>query len=308
MPLITRLWAYLQPRISSGGIVLQALWLFAAFFAYLFAIFPAVGYEIVQRLDRGHRLSIPATWTAGVVLGFVLLAVVSAGTGGGRSRGLTDVAAGPTQAVATQLATLTPTSAPLATVQATAGPTLVPTVAPTAEPTLEPTPSPTPAPTFASFGDGIYAVGSEIAPGTYRLREPASFCYWSRLKGFGGTSDEIIANDVVSDAFAVVTIGTNDVGFESNDCGEWTKDLSPVTFSTSSIDFDGTYIVGKDIKSGTWRSTGGDFCYWARLSGFGGTSGSIIANDIVSSGKTIVTIRSTDKGFETKGCGTWSRS
>ncbi len=178
------------------------------------------------------------------------------------------------------------------------------TPAPPAEPTLEANP----APQFATFEDGTQEIGTDVQPGTYRLREPAEFCYWARLKGFDGSLDEIIANDNVVSAYAVVTIGKNDVGFESSGCGEWSADLSPVTSSTSKFETDGTYIVGKDIRAGKWRATGGEFCYWARLKNFGGTLSGILANDNVLGGRTVVTIRSTDKGFTAKGCGTWTRS
>jgi hypothetical protein len=175
------------------------------------------------------------------------------------------------------------------------------TPAPTTAPTAKPTTS------YKNFGDGTLEIGVDISAGTYRLREPAGYCYWARLKGFDGTLSEIIANDNVINAYSVVTISKTDVGFESNDCGEWTSDLSQVTTSKSKLTVDGKYIVGTDLSAGKWRSSGGDYCYWARLSGFGGTLSNIIANDNVLGGSTIITIRSTDKGFETKGCGTWTR-
>jgi hypothetical protein len=71
----------------------------------------------------------------------------------------------------------------------------------------------------------------------------------------------------------------------------------------------GTYQVGthndSQVAPGTYVSTGGSFCYWARLSGLGGATSDIIAYDIAM-GRAIVTIESTDVGFETRGCGTWS--
>jgi hypothetical protein len=168
-------------------------------------------------------------------------------------------------------------------------------------------PTKTGAPNVRTFGDGTFDVGVDIKPGTYRLREPAS-CYWARLKGFDGTLDDIIANELVDDAYSVVTIKSTDAGFEADGCGEWSSDLSKVTDSKSSITVDGTYIVGTDISPGKWKSSGGgDSCYWARLSAFTGTLGAIIANHLGGGGATIVTIRSTDKGFSTEGCGTWNR-
>jgi hypothetical protein len=127
------------------------------------------------------------------------------------------------------------------------------------------------------------------------------------LRGFGGSLAEIIANENLIGAFGVVTIAPSDKGFESNGCGTWSADLSAVTTSTSQIELDGTYIVGTDIAAGTWRSMGGDFCYWARLSGFGGTLNDIVANDNALGGPAIVTIAGSDMGFATSRCGSWSR-
>lgn len=67
---------------------------------------------------------------------------------------------------------------------------------------------------------------------------------------------------------------------------------------------DGTYVVGQEIQPGTYRTDSGDLCYFARLSGFGGSIDEIIANDN-GSGPQIVTIASTDAGFETARCGDW---
>ncbi|MFE4544837.1 hypothetical protein [Arthrobacter sp. NPDC056727] len=68
---------------------------------------------------------------------------------------------------------------------------------------------------------------------------------------------------------------------------------------------DGTYRVGTQIKPGLYKSTGGSFCYWARLSGFSGNVSDINANDIVS-GVTYVQILPSDVGFESDGCGAWT--
>lgn len=215
--------------------------------------------------------------------------------------GLTFAPVDPTQSAAAPSSEATP-GPPLATA------TLLPTITPVRPtPTPVPAPTPTPAPTFRTFGDGIFEVGVDIRAGTYRLREPAGFCYWARLKGFDGTLSDIIANQNVVDAYGVVTIKSTDAGFESSGCDQWSSDLSRVTESKSRIDYDGTFIVGTDISAGKWKSTGGDgLCYWARLSAFTGTLASIIANGLPS-GPTIVTIRSTDKGFTATGCGTWTR-
>ncbi len=193
----------------------------------------------------------------------------------------------------------TPTTAAVAAQPtATFTPAGTPTYTPTSAPTATPTPS------YAHFGDGTYQVGKDIQPGTYRTRVASPTCYYERLSGFGGTTDEIIANNL-TDAPAVITIAPSDKGFHSERCGTWTQDLSQITQSKTSFG-DGIYIVGTDLTPGTYKNSGGDGCYWARLKGFGNTTGEIIANDLVDT-PTIVTIKSTDKGFESNRCGTWTK-
>lgn len=68
---------------------------------------------------------------------------------------------------------------------------------------------------------------------------------------------------------------------------------------------DGTWHTGTTaVPAGTYRTAGGDSCYWARLSGFGGTFGEIIANEI-GAGPKVVTIAASDVGFTSSRCGTW---
>src|SRR5215217_7541608 len=69
---------------------------------------------------------------------------------------------------------------------------------------------------------------------------------------------------------------------------------------------DGTYQVGTDIQPGTYRNSGGRNCYWERLRGFDGGMNAIIANG-GSNNPSIVTIAPTDAGFQSQGCGTWTK-
>lgn len=73
----------------------------------------------------------------------------------------------------------------------------------------------------ASFGDGTYRVGPDIAPGTYRADNPGGTCYWARLRGFSGTLAEIAANETPKGP-AIATILDTDVGFVAKRCGTWT--------------------------------------------------------------------------------------
>jgi hypothetical protein len=154
------------------------------------------------------------------------------------------------------------------------------------------------------FGNGTYLIGADIAPGTYRTVGAPDGCYWARLRGTSGGSNDIIANDFGS-GWNVVTIAPTDLAFKTSGCGTWTPDLKSVTQGTSFGP--GTLIVGLDLNPGTYRSSGGDGCYWARLSGFGGNSGEIIANDFTSGGQQTVTIAPSDVGFKTSGCGDWTK-
>lgn len=72
--------------------------------------------------------------------------------------------------------------------------------------------------------DGVYIVGADIAPGTWRSSGGSEFgCYAARLSGFGGTLDEVITNDIATEGGLVINIAPTDVGFETTGCGTWEK-------------------------------------------------------------------------------------
>lgn len=201
-----------------------------------------------------------------------------------------------------QLATTPSTQA----IQPASQPTTVLTQVQPTHAAVTPAPAPTrkPAPSFITFGDGTYQVGHDIQPGTYRTRVASPGCYYERLSGFSGSVSDIIANNDTNNP-AIVTIKATDKGFDSQGCGTWTSDLSQITASKTGFD-DGMYIVGTDITPGTYKNSSGSSCYYARLSGFGNTTDDIIANNDVTI-PTIVSISASDEGFESQGCGTWTK-
>jgi hypothetical protein len=67
---------------------------------------------------------------------------------------------------------------------------------------------------------------------------------------------------------------------------------------------DGTWVVNQQIAPGTYIAPGGSNCYWERDSDLTGSANSTLANSN-NDGQQIVTIASTDAGFQTQGCGTW---
>jgi hypothetical protein len=84
--------------------------------------------------------------------------------------------------------------------------------------------SPLPAngPKHTTFGDGIYAVGIDIAPGTYSTKGGNS-CYWERVSDFDGSGNDVIANGLQSGPITV-TIAAGDKGFVTQACGTWTSE------------------------------------------------------------------------------------
>jgi hypothetical protein len=74
----------------------------------------------------------------------------------------------------------------------------------------------------------------------------------------------------------------------------------------ATIDGDGDFEVGADVKPGLYRSTGNKDaeCYWERAKSASGDADSILANDNVT-GTSYVEIKKTDKLFKSSGCGKW---
>ena len=150
-------------------------------------------------------------------------------------------------------------------------------------------------------------MGLDIPSGLFRsVNGTGAFCYWERLSGFGGTSGEIIANDIGGGP-ALVNIEATDKGFASSSCATWSQVVGPITASPAASFDAGTFIVGTEVAPGTWRSNGtGTGCYWARIRAFSGNLGDIITN-YFGSASAVVTISATDVGFSSSRCGVWTK-
>lgn len=72
---------------------------------------------------------------------------------------------------------------------------------------------------------GMWIVGAQLAPGTYRAENSTQGCYWQRVSNFTGAADAIIANAIVTGpGVQLVTIANTDAGFSANAaCGTWTR-------------------------------------------------------------------------------------
>lgn len=77
--------------------------------------------------------------------------------------------------------------------------------------------------TKMSGDGGMFKVGADVAPGTYRSTgNKDDSCYWERTKDAEQSLDSIIANNNVTGT-AVVTIGSGDGYFKTTGCGDWKK-------------------------------------------------------------------------------------
>jgi hypothetical protein len=85
-------------------------------------------------------------------------------------------------------------------------------------------PAPADGPRTTIDGDGTYAVGTDIAPGTYSSAGPVgdSACYWKRLNG------STVLDSALTKKPQVVQIGADDSAFKTVNCQPWqTVDCAP---------------------------------------------------------------------------------
>ncbi|MGK5642280.1 hypothetical protein ACSNOK_28790 [Streptomyces sp. URMC 126] len=73
-------------------------------------------------------------------------------------------------------------------------------------------------------GDGMYRVGVDISPGTYRSagNKADGNCYWERAKDALHGVDSIAANENVT-GNGIVTITAQDAYFKTSGCADWKK-------------------------------------------------------------------------------------
>ena len=166
-----------------------------------------------------------------------------------------------------------------------------------------PTPTEEAPPAVVSFpGDGIFEVGEDMKAGLYRADGSG---YWERLKDAEGTFDSIIANGNASGPM-YVQIKKSDAFFSTNNMSDWVLVDADAEGPEATEFGEGMYLVGVDISPGTYKASGSG--YWERLKDAEGTFDSIIANGNAE-GNAIVTIKSSDKFFESNGMDeNWVRS
>jgi hypothetical protein len=90
---------------------------------------------------------------------------------------------------------------------------------PTPSPAPSPAASPAPGPKTTIDHDGTYAVGTDIAPGTYSSAGPvgSGTCYWKRL----GNPDGNLIDNAMTKKPQVVQIDPADKSFKTSGCQPW---------------------------------------------------------------------------------------
>ena len=181
------------------------------------------------------------------------------------------------------------------------------------------------------FGPGTFRVGVDIAPGTYRNSDSSGGCLWERLSGFGGTPEEIIANNFTFNP-EVVTISPTDVGFTSRGCGVWTlvapvapapTDMPPTpqptkpqptrtpraepTEGPSRTFGEGLVRIGIDIEPGMYRNSDSSYgCYYELLTGLSGADEDVRVWGFTYDPMDLMIGFTSDVGFYSSNCGTWT--
>jgi hypothetical protein len=82
-------------------------------------------------------------------------------------------------------------------------------------------PLPASGPEATSFGDGGYAIGIAIAPGTYSAPGGPD-CYWQQDSDFLDAGNSIISSSYAAGGPVTVTLAPNAVRFFVQGCGTWT--------------------------------------------------------------------------------------
>ncbi|GGY61006.1 hypothetical protein [Streptomyces omiyaensis] len=105
---------------------------------------------------------------------------------------------------------------------------------------------------------------------------------------------------------ATAAAGGKTTGAGSGAAGSKAPESAAPEKKAVTLDGDGDFEVGSDVKPGLYRSTGNEdaMCYWERAKDAKGELDSILANDNVT-GTAYVEIRKGDKLFKSTGCETW---
>jgi hypothetical protein len=155
-----------------------------------------------------------------------------------------------------------------------------------------------------TIGNSAYVNGR---PTTYRQLNPSTDPLTPCQYGIVGADDlyRFVSPLSSGDGRNVVRLRTTDTGFVSVGCGTWSSDLFPATPSLDSLVGNGTWLLGIDIRSGTWHAPGGSACTWRTIADLSGLStGTIQVGG--SLGPQTVSLVGSEVAFVSSGCGMWT--
>ena len=75
---------------------------------------------------------------------------------------------------------------------------------------------------LTEFGPGTWAIGEQVLPGTYSAPGGAG-CFWATVTGFDGSQTSISAIARPESGPVVVALTTDNTGFVSNNCGNFSQ-------------------------------------------------------------------------------------
>lgn len=133
---------------------------------------------------------------------------------------------------------------------------------------------------------GVYAVGSEVQPGIYRVGQ-----YWELQDADQGT----LSNDLTMACPSIVVVPPTAayLKIQGDAVPALTTKVDPIEQQCEG----GTFLVGVDIEPGRYKLTPtSDHGYWERMNNRMGT----IANDL-GTGQAIVIVKKTDFALKTNG-------
>ncbi|WP_216216256.1 hypothetical protein [Amycolatopsis aidingensis] len=72
-----------------------------------------------------------------------------------------------------------------------------------------------------TVGDGVWVVGVDVEPGTYRATDVGSDCYW-KITASGSNGSDIVDNGIPGGGNPTITLAEGQ-DFQSARCGDWTR-------------------------------------------------------------------------------------
>jgi len=169
--------------------------------------------------------------------------------------------------------------------------------------------------------DGLWRVGIDIDPGTYRAAAPIERdrdgygCYWTAYSGSDHSFENIVGSGVdITGLPALVLTGATE--FESSGCGQLQR-VDPATLF-GNLDApvglpSGAWLIGEDFAPGVYRTAaevsmtgdgGGSRCDWSIFTGASQAEEDLVDWGMVSGGRPILRLDA-GQSFNSRGCGDW---